>query len=95
MTGFAEIFVKRERHLIVDRIDVMTVLEILDEIRKESKIFNPIAGLGIGSCNRSNENDRWFIDFDMTDKKWKVFIDKLSCDDHEIVLKKDNKFYVS
>lgn len=94
MTNIAEVLVNRTRRLIVKREDVMTVLDALEEIRHESKFGKPNWQMNFGACVDPNEPPRWFITFEANDKRWKTFIEKLACIDHEIILKKDNKFHL-
>lgn len=94
MTSIAEVLVNRRRQLIVRREDVMTVLDALEEIRHESRFAKPNWQMNFGACVDPDEPPRWFITFDANDRRWKQFIEKLACVNHEIILKKDDRFHL-
>ena len=94
MINVADVLIGKRRSLIVDRDDVMTVLDALEEIRHDSKFMKPNWQMNFGACADPNEPPRWFISFEASDKRWKSLIEKLACIDREIILKKDNRFYL-
>ena len=94
MINLRDKFVKFRRELIVEHDDVMLVLECLDEIKRDSRFFTILMDMEIGNCGWAHEPSKWFIQVDMTNEQWDKLIDKLACDDREIILKNKGRFYV-
>lgn len=90
-------FTKERRHLVVDKEDIMTVMEVLDEIKRSTKGLFRIRAYEIemGNCGWSEYPDKWYIFFTMKNKKWSVFINELGKRNRKLILKEDHRIYLN
>lgn len=93
MKKFDNVIAKR-RHVIVDEKDMMSVLKVLDGAFHKGRMAIH-ANMEIGNCGWSGEPNKWFIQFDATDRKWKYIIAEMSHINRKIVLKEDNRFHLT
>lgn len=86
--------IARRRRLIVEEKDMMSVLRALDTVSRSSKL--PYAmSMEVGNCGWADEPTKWFVEFDATDRRWKNVIAELKHVNHKIILKEDNRLYLT
>jgi hypothetical protein len=68
-----QLAVKRH-YLIVDDIDVLNVLEVINKHNKNLLKLN----LTVGNCGWAAEPSKWFIHFDVSNKKWLSIVTDLT-----------------
>lgn len=85
---------KKRHFLIVEEADVMTLLKVLDEIKRGSSLFTVYMDMEIGNCGWAEEPTKWFVHFDVTNKQWRKVIENLETQNYQIVLKWDDNNYL-
>lgn len=93
MSKFSDYFVKRRHRLILDDSDILTMLKVLDDIKRESRFYIAM-DMEIGNCGWADEPEKWFMFFDETNKQWKSTIAKLNAIGYQLVLNEMDKFYL-
>ena len=83
----------RHRDLIVDKEDVMIVLDELDKIHQSAK-FAVLMSMEIGCCGWANEPTKWYIMLKCSDKHWRTLIGGLEKMNRKIILKKDDRYHL-
>lgn len=96
MSTLAETIVKRRRCLVVDKIDTMDIVEVLFEIINETRFsFLMRKEVWVGYREIKNEPDKLCVQFDLTDKRWDSFVNKLKCENREITVGEKGLFYLT
>lgn len=85
---------KKRHYLIVEEADVMTVLKVLDEIKRNSSIFSVYMDMEIGSCDWEDEPSKWFVHFDATTKQWRKMLENLEQKGYRVILKWNDDNYL-
>lgn len=67
-------FKQKRRYLIMDELDVLTVLTA---INNHHTFFSNRFKL-VGNCGWENEPSKWFVGFDASDKRWSKIAAELS-----------------
>lgn len=86
--------VQRRRNLVADEANVMDVVKAIDEIKRTSRIHTTM-GMELGNCEWKDEPTTWFIDFDATDRQWRRLMDMMDNQGYQIVLRKDDRLYLT
>lgn len=87
-------FAKKRRQIVVEKDDVMIVLEAISEVNSKSK-FGVLMQMEIGSCGWAGEfANKWFMHFDASDRKWKWIIMELRNRNRKIQIDSDNRFHI-
>ena len=87
---------KKRRHLIVNQEDIITILEVLDGIKRNTRgIFGiPLYEMEIGNCGWANEPEKWYMFFTISNKKWRIFIMELEQRNHKLILDENSRLHL-
>lgn len=93
MFNMAGNFIQKRRYLVADEADVMSVVKVIDEIKRNSRIHH-MMNMEIGNCSWADEPTAWFIHFDATDKQWRKLMNMVHDLGYQIVLREDDRLYL-
>lgn len=93
MFNFITGLMRKERKLILDKEDVMTVLEVLDTIRPQARFYT-LMSMEIGNCRWAKEPAKWYMSFTLSNKNWRTVINGLHKENRRITLKGDERYYL-
>lgn len=75
MANFLDKAMVKRHHLVLDRDEVMNVLEYINRDRSEYEMA--MQNLAVGNCGWAGDHNKWYIHFSVTLHRWDLIKDYL------------------
>lgn len=96
MLNLKDMFIKVERELYMKEADLILVLKCLDEVAREAKFyFLRKMNMEIGTCSEHMDGMKWYVECNLTEKQWHVFLGLLKDKKRKFVLGETGRYYLS
>lgn len=96
MFNLRDKFVKVEREIHMAEGDVMFVLKCIDEIARDAKFwFLKRMDMEIGTHGEYMDSMRWFVNCNLTENQWHVFLALLKDCKRKIIIGETGRYYLS